>query len=401
MERQPEGGTLLLVTENHAWGGAAIYLRELILAVRPLYKRVVIVSNHGGLMVGDIPSTILNLEGVEYEEISYLSTGAVWRSLSGISGKLALSTMWLVRRVSVANRVVASRLVRKYRPDAVFCANHGSQQFIWSMMSLCGHRKIPAATYMLGMPDAFESMPERIQRIRDYRMWRACHFVIVNASAVGRAMTEQRELPHSKVRVIPNGIPSVPQPLERSTKGRTLRVGTLGRLSHLKGVDDLLKATALMVPRYDLLELAIAGEGKESDALRAVADDLGIRERTQFLGFVPDAEAHEFLQSLDVFVLASLTEGLPFSVMEAMRAGLPIVATRVGGVPEMIEDGVSGMLVDPGDPQGIADAVAAIVDDPALAARLGEAARRRFDQRYTTDVMYNAIRKAFVDGGLV
>jgi len=394
-------GTLLLLTENQGWGGAAVYLRELLLAVAPLYDRVVVVANPGGLDVGDLPSRVLSQAAVEHFDIRYPSRSDAWRRFSHISGKLTLLAWWFLGIYGPpVQRSIWRRLLRRHRPRAVFCANHGAQVAIWTMMEVCGRRGIPAATYLLGMPDAYDNVTPRQREKADPVMWRAARFVLVNASAVGDAHGRERGLPAEKVVVVPNGVPDDPARALPMGSSTSFTIGTLGRLSRLKGVHHLIAASSRLAVSGVPVHLAIAGDGSEANALRDLAASSGIADRVRFEGFVPDERAGEFLAGLDVFVLASLTEGLPFTVMEAMRAGLPIVASRVGGVPEMIEDGVSGILYDAGDEMALATALERLWRDPELARRLGIASRRRYEERFTLEAMHEGIRQAFVAGGL-
>ncbi|MDO8881024.1 MAG: glycosyltransferase family 4 protein [Coriobacteriia bacterium] len=391
----------MIVTENHAWGGAGAYLREVIVAVRPLYERVVVAANRGGLDFGGLPEVIAEV-GAEHADLSYLTETGVWNSVCRVSWKLTQAALWLLRRMDLVTLpLVCSRAVRKHRPDAVFCANHGHQRIHWAMIGVCGRRQIPVATYMLGMPDAFDSMKLRARPELDHRMWKVASFVMVNARAVGEAHGRERGLPSGKVVVVPNGISDLPV-LDRPDRTRDrFRVGTLGRLALKKGVHHLVAAVAQAREKADDISLVIAGEGTELGRLTQQASQVGLDGAVEFCGFVPDEDAPRFLASLDAFVLPSLSEGLPFTVMEAMRAGLPIVASRVGGVPEMIEDGVTGLLVECGDEARLAEAIVRLRDDRALAERLGRGARARFEERYTLEVMHDGIRDAFVRGGLV
>jgi glycosyltransferase involved in cell wall biosynthesis len=129
-------------------------------------------------------------------------------------------------------------------------------------------------------------------------------------------------------------------------------------------------------------ELRLAGEGHLRARLEEQAARLGIADRVRFLGLVADMPA--FYQGLDVFVLPSVsTEGLPLTVLEAMASGLPVVATTVGGTPEAITDGESGLLAPPGDAGALAVALRRVLDDEALRGRLGAAAREAVLARFT------------------
>mgnify|MGYP002784010502 CR=1 FL=1 len=166
----------------------------------------------------------------------------------------------------------------------------------------------------------------------------------------------------------------VPRPAERPPG--PWRVLFLGGLTPAKGFADLLAAFALLAGRGIEAELRCGGVGDPAwvaTALREFAPGRPV----QLLGWVGDAERAHELAAADVLVLPSYTEGQPMTVIEAMAAGTPVVATAVGGVPETVADGTEALLVPPRDPRALADALARLHAEPALAARLAAAAKER------------------------
>jgi glycosyltransferase involved in cell wall biosynthesis len=162
-----------------------------------------------------------------------------------------------------------------------------------------------------------------------------------------------------------------------------------------KAHEVLLDAVRLLVDRgHDDLRVLLVGQGQRMDEVRAHLDAAHLGRHVLMLGYRPDAPALE--AAADVLVLSSDHEGLPVAVMEALTLGVPVVSTRVGGVPEAITDGVEGLLVAPRDPAALADALARVLDDPELRARLGAAARARgadFDAAVPTGVIEAAYRE--------
>jgi glycosyltransferase involved in cell wall biosynthesis len=142
-----------------------------------------------------------------------------------------------------------------------------------------------------------------------------------------------------------------------------------------KGLDVLVRAVAEAARELPALRVAIAGEGPERERLEALAAELGVADRVQLLGHRSDVP--DLLASFDVAVSSSWFEGSPLAAMEYMDAGLPVVATRVGGMPDLIEDGVHGRLVEPGDPVALAAAIVEVVGDRERAAAMGARARER------------------------
>lgn len=168
-----------------------------------------------------------------------------------------------------------------------------------------------------------------------------------------------------------------------------LVVGTVGRLEAVKGQELLLRAWPLVEERLPkasrALRLVLVGDGSRRAALEALARELGIADRVIFAG--ARADVPEALRAFDVFVLPSLNEGISNTILEAMACGLPVVATRVGGNPELIDEGVTGRLVAPTDPAALADAIVAIAADEATRQRMAQAAREQAVQRFSLEVM--------------
>lgn len=160
-----------------------------------------------------------------------------------------------------------------------------------------------------------------------------------------------------------------------TTRADAHRVLFVGRLSGEKGVGDLLRAVQRIAHETDgEVELHVVGDGPEAERLEALAASLDIESRTVFHGFVPHGDRlWDHYDEADVLVLPSYTEGLPRVIGEGMARGLPIVATRVGGIPAFIEDGESGLLVDPGDVDGLQTAIQRVLEDKDLRRSLSAA----------------------------
>jgi glycosyltransferase involved in cell wall biosynthesis len=155
-------------------------------------------------------------------------------------------------------------------------------------------------------------------------------------------------------------------------------VVTVARLSPEKDVANLVRATAVAARQRDEFRVEVAGGGSCLDDLKGLATELGVAERVTFLGEVRDIPA--LLGRARMFVQPSLSEGIPLTVLEAMARGLPVVATRVGGLPEVVVDGETGFLVPAADPPALAQAVLTLWCNPDVAERMGYAGRRRAEE---------------------
>jgi glycosyltransferase involved in cell wall biosynthesis len=207
--------------------------------------------------------------------------------------------------------------------------------------------------------------------------------------------------PCNRARVLPYGVDPqafCPRPEARDAvraelglaEGQPL-VLTLGRLVYKKGFGVLLDAWPAVLRRHPGARLAIVGDGDLRDELAAQSQALGIADSVRFTGQLPRARTSSYLASADVFVVPSVrdqsgnVDGLPNTLLEGMGTARPIVATRLAGIPQVIDDGTHGLLVPERDAASLAGAISRLLDDGALAARLGANARRRIERELTWD----------------
>jgi glycosyltransferase involved in cell wall biosynthesis len=172
-------------------------------------------------------------------------------------------------------------------------------------------------------------------------------------------------------------------------------IGTVGRLDPQKDLGTFLRAAAIARKERADLTFVIYGGGPLADELHALAEELGVSEAVRFVPGFPPSRAPEIYAGMDIFTLTSLDEGLPNTVMEAMACGVPVLATAVGGVPEMIEDGVSGMLVAPGDAEGIARAWLDLLGDDDRRRGMAEAGRSRILDLCSPDTVADELTTIF------
>lgn len=170
-------------------------------------------------------------------------------------------------------------------------------------------------------------------------------------------------------------------------------VGAVGNLYPVKGHAHLLRAMPAVMTGQPAVHLVVLGRGALHDRLLADAQALGIRDRVHLLGHREDVP--RWVASLDVFVLPSLSEGLPLSLLEAMATGRPSVVTAVGGVSEVIEDGVTGFIVPPASPGALAEKTLMLLRDSVLSARIGSAAQARVREHFSTERMTRNYRRMY------
>ena len=192
-------------------------------------------------------------------------------------------------------------------------------------------------------------------------------------------LIEPGALDPAKVRVVHNGVdvarlrqhrPRAEVRGELGLASATQVVGLVARLDHWgKGHRKFLTALANLKDCYPVEALIIGGGRREAE-VKQLAGEMGLAGRVHFLGQRPDIP--DLLAALDIFVLPSHSEGVSLALLEAMAAGLPVIVSAVGGLPEVVTDGVNGLLIPPKEPEALAGALARLLDDPALAKKLGE-----------------------------
>jgi glycosyltransferase involved in cell wall biosynthesis len=208
----------------------------------------------------------------------------------------------------------------------------------------------------------------------------------------------------AQVFAVPNAIDYKPYAAlvrERATPARPLRLLYLGRLVREKGVYELLRGLQLAHAQGIAAELVIAGGGPEAVPLRRRVAACGL-ERVSFAGAVHGADKMALLRRSDVFVLATYhAEGLPYALLESMAAGVPAITTRIAAIPDVVTDGVNGLLVEPRSPEAIAAAIRKLAEDRAALARMSEASRATIAAHYSIqrlaaqlDALYTSLARS-------
>lgn len=222
---------------------------------------------------------------------------------------------------------------------------------------------------------------------------RLTDLIVANAEAVKQDVLRQELVEPSKVRVVYNGIDPSPyvltaDPALRASLGvpeAARVVGVVANLIPYKGHRDFLHACRAIRQRQAGITFLLIGDGPCRGALEGLARELGLEKDVRFLGTRRDIP--QLLALMDVVVLPSLEEGFPNAILEAMAAGKPVVATRVGGVPEAVIHGETGLLIPPRDPQALADAILLLLADRPLADAMGRAGRDRVAKNFGLDRM--------------
>jgi glycosyltransferase involved in cell wall biosynthesis len=227
--------------------------------------------------------------------------------------------------------------------------------------------------------------------------------VVVNSEAVAERLKAARIAPAHRIVLIPNGVDLArfaPAPGSGAFRSDRVTVGTLAMLRPEKAVGDLVRAAPAVRERCPAARFVIWGDGLGRPELERLVREVGLERVVELRGATAQPEAA--LRDLDIFVLPSISEACSNALLEAMALGLPVVATRVGGIPALVEDGKTGLLVPPGEPSSLARAIIRLIEDPGLAAALAVRARERVQNEFGLDRMLARIDalydRALTDG---
>ncbi|MEO8992941.1 MAG: glycosyltransferase family 4 protein [Nitrosospira sp.] len=218
----------------------------------------------------------------------------------------------------------------------------------------------------------------------------------VIALSVSWAAKLREIAPGAQVEVVYN---SVSLPRQKTFEHNEVRNGILflGRIGARKGAFDLIRAFAVVSGD---VKLALGGDGDVNEASE-LARQLGVSERVQLLGWVTGENKEALLSTASIFVLPSYNEGLPMSILEAMAWGVPVITTPVGGIPEVMRQGEEGVIVQPGDIDGLTAALRRLLDDEPLRQRLGANGRKRIQHIFSDEVVFPQLEAIWARFGLL
>lgn len=252
------------------------------------------------------------------------------------------------------------------------------------------------AAWMAGVPVIIASIhnnyrkDKRLERrIANRILARITDRIITVSESITNDVIKYDKIDPSKILVIPNGVDTVKfAPREKSEKickdlsikEKDKIIGFVGRLVPAKGIEYLIEAASYLKKQYENLKVIITGDGYLLDGLRQKAEELGINDIIVFTGKRRDIP--DILSCINIFVMPSIAEGLPNSLLEAMAMGKPVIATEAGGTPEIIKNEFNGLLVPPGNSKGIAEAIMILFENTLLAANISQKARDFIIENY-------------------
>ena len=292
-----------------------------------------------------------------------------------------------------------SSIVRSYRPHVIHA--HGYRA---AWVCFLAGILTPLPPLVVTVHNLFPTDIERLASIGARMALGKAHTVIAITRAVAESLSNAG-VKMQRLRIIPNGI-QVPVPKHnreevRSTLGIAPQAPVaivVARLMEDKGVAGAIKAHTVLRQRAPNSVLLIAGDGPDRDAVELMAEELGVKDSVLFLGYRDDVP--DLLAASDVCIIPSVFEGQSLVALEAMALGIPVVATSVGGLAEVVQHDKTGLLVDPTDHTALADAAFSLIQNKERAAQLAEAGRNHVLSFYTRDIMVSNVAEVYRSAAL-
>jgi glycosyltransferase involved in cell wall biosynthesis len=388
---------LTFFTDNPFFGGGNKYFVDLMNGAAAGHE-IEVFTNRNGFFEGDRKrlSATAVVKTTRIFKIDRLRSKLLKRKWLAPFNKLVDLTLPLLLLLNVIQFVF---LLRKSRPALVFSSNGGypAAESALSMVIAARINRIPTILSIASMPAKRRKLLWLYDFLLDKAISRASSRVIVNSKAQLSALCSLRGFPPDKIVCIYNGIPDACINGEKRTvrgDNEVVNFGYVGRLEKMKGVDYLIHAIA--ESSHQKTKFIIVGEGPELGSLVQLATDLGVTGKVVFKGFVNDPVT-VIHSEFDVFLFPSLWEGLPYSILEAMRSGLPIISTNVGGIPEVITHGENGLLVKAADPGELAGAIDRLVEDRLLIPRFSMNTRKKFKSEFSLETLENKVQQLILE----
>jgi len=349
---------ILLLANHLNTGGISSYIMTLSKGLTSLGHRVFVMTSGGNLVER------LESGGVKHVDLGFRTKSAldprIYLSLSRVSGFIRREKIDVIHANTRVTQIMASLLSRQTGVAFISTCHGFFKVHFFRLLCPCWGRRVIAI-----------SRPVREHLINDFKIDPSEVVLISN----GIDLSDFTILPADARTAL----------RERYNVGGGPIVGIIARLSNVKGHGYLIKAFEIVLKSFPSARLLIVGEGPEEKNLRALVDERHLTKNIEFFKIVN--RTADMLPLFDVFVMPSLQEGLGLSVMEAQASGLPVVASRVGGLPDLIEHNRTGILVEAQNPQALAGAISGILNNPAKSWDMGRMARLFIEKHFGSPQM--------------
>lgn len=376
-----KNNTIAFITENYASGGANKYTEDLIFSTESSFENIYVLGNPKAITSFDkkrIPSRAV-YQAILIFNISE-SIKNLKRPLRLLLRILLFPAAIILNLVSYLNLAV---FLFQKRPQRVILCNGGYPASLYLLFALffISKKSFPILT-IVSTPTRKESaLLTPIWKWIDSFVQKKTHFIAVNSEAIKNEMVNKYNFNPQKIKIVRNGV--LDQQISKVNHSEKITIGFISRIEAAKGVNELLEAYRKISLEFPSVELLIAGSGSLETLVKEQAKEC---PRLKFLGHI-SGDLSEVLKQIDIFTLPSYQEGLPYSVIEACMASCAIVASNVGGIPEIITHNKSGLLVSPRDADSLYSSLKNLIEDKDLRLKFAQMARVEYEEQFTLDKM--------------
>jgi len=383
---------ILIYTENYQPGGGNRYLIDIVNSIAPK-NEVYVLSNRNGLF----PIDFRRIErDYTYVEVPVLTFHRIYSQLKKRNKFLLLFisltyhflSFFSVYFFKIKNTAILKKKIKKIKPDLVFSCNGGypGGYTCLDLVSLAKKNQIPVILTIVSVPKANRG---KVFEFHYGNVIALCDKIIVNSAAISQNLIDQNSILKDKFTTLHNCVNlndliDVNKDFSETLKSKyncngSRIIGYVGRIEDLKGINVLLRAFSEVIAYSENVKLVIVGSGHIEKA-KELAIELEIADHVNFTGFY-DGNIYDVLNSFDIFVFPSLWEGLPYAILEAMLLKKIIISTNVGGIPEVIENEVNGILVDPSNYSQLSSAIIRVLSNFNEYEKLGIQAYEKVTSR--------------------
>jgi glycosyltransferase involved in cell wall biosynthesis len=382
---------LLAFNEIYYRGGGNRYMIDCLNALESNSNYICLISNTNVLFPEDKDRLTSN---VKILKNSFLTRNQIQKVKDKIPYNfyriLARLYSYLEPLFFLINIFLFIQHIKKYKPSFVWSFNGGYPASLASLSFIIASKimKVPSILSIVSMPAPRHFFHEKYL---DKILWKSTTYILVNCVAIKEAIINFRSAPCNKIRVVYNAIEPKAETIKARKQTRDIIIGFVSRLEIQKGALVLYEAFKQLIAQYKNIILIFVGSGDALDTLKNLVHKDNLSKKIKLLGH-HDGDIHKIISTFDIFVLPSFWEGLPYVLIEALRAGKPVISTKVGGIPEIIEHKKEGILISPYSNMECKEAIEYILNNPKERKLMCKNSRKKFVSMFSLEDMKRNIK---------